>query len=320
MTEYAIRKLEAIDFHLLIPLMQDCFGEHVNTNYFKWKFLDNPSGEFVGFIAVHKSGDVGAYYGVIPEKYIVAGDESTIYQSCDTMTHSAHRRRGLFQKLANHCYDFLRAKGDLRIIGFGGAQSTPGLIKFGWRKLFYIRYYFFPRIFLCGRERKIGADVVELASCDLIESVIRKSNSHSQIHSDKVLTIYTWRLKNPRYAYKIIATRYGDVCRSYLVYYFNASKIILFDFHFESFEDGLRLTDYVKGLLKLSGSRGIVAFCQEYSIYSKQLGGLGFIYNPLNFGPLSDKVPFTFYATQEVMDRFKVPSSWNINAFDHDAL
>ena len=52
MEEYTFRKLNNSEFELLIPLMMDCFGMDVDINYFKWKYLDNPSGEFIGFIAV----------------------------------------------------------------------------------------------------------------------------------------------------------------------------------------------------------------------------------------------------------------------------
>src|SRR5690606_12957074 len=65
-----------------------------------------------------------------------------IYQSCDTMTHSLHRRKGLFKLLANHCYSYLRNKNELFIIGFGGDESTPGLIKFGWQEIFKFQYIF----------------------------------------------------------------------------------------------------------------------------------------------------------------------------------
>lgn len=104
----------------------------VDIGYFRWKFLENPSGTFFGFVAVEiNSGEIGAYYGVIPERWYVDGVETVIYQSCDTMTHSQHRRLGLFQMLALHCYTELRKQGSLFIIGFSGKQSTPGFTKFG---------------------------------------------------------------------------------------------------------------------------------------------------------------------------------------------
>ncbi|MEO6830706.1 MAG: GNAT family N-acetyltransferase, partial [Chitinophagaceae bacterium] len=144
---YTIRKVEPNELALLLPLMKDCFGMEVDVSYFQWKFLDNPAGSFVGFAAFHEeSGDCAGYYGVIPEQYVVDGKPSIIFQSGDTMTHSKHRRQGLFFKLATACYQYLEAQSNLFVIGFGGGQSTPGLEKLGWRHLFPIRYFGIPRL------------------------------------------------------------------------------------------------------------------------------------------------------------------------------
>ena len=102
MHNYSIKKIEKDNFHLLIPLMKDSFGMDVNVDYFIWKYLKNPSGDFIGFVAEDEFGEIGAYYGVIPEMFWVHGEKKTIFQSCDTMTHSNHRRRGLFKMLALH--------------------------------------------------------------------------------------------------------------------------------------------------------------------------------------------------------------------------
>ena len=97
MSDYKFEKLDSTRFDVLIPLMQDCFGMETSVDYFKWKFMENPAGHFVGFIATHEeTGEVAAYYGVIPEDYLIKGEHRKIYQSCDTMTHSRHRRKGLF--------------------------------------------------------------------------------------------------------------------------------------------------------------------------------------------------------------------------------
>ena len=113
MNNYNIRKLANNEFYLLIPLMKDCFGMDVNIEYFEWKFVKNPAGFVEGYIAVSDEGEIAAYYGVIPEIYIINGKPTTIYQSCDTMTHSKHRRKGLFQKLALHCYECLKNENKL---------------------------------------------------------------------------------------------------------------------------------------------------------------------------------------------------------------
>ena len=53
MPDYHIKRIGAADFPMLIPLMKDCFGMDVNIDYFHWKYIDNPAGHFIGFVAIH---------------------------------------------------------------------------------------------------------------------------------------------------------------------------------------------------------------------------------------------------------------------------
>ena len=142
MEQYTIHRLEKDNFDCLIPLMQDCFGMEVDIHYFKWKYIDNPDGFVRGYFAQSSSDEIAAYYGVIPQMISYFGKDKLIYQSCDTMTHSKHRRKGLFQLLAKHCYGELEKENNLFVIGFGGSESTPGFLKFGWKHLFNCKNYF----------------------------------------------------------------------------------------------------------------------------------------------------------------------------------
>jgi hypothetical protein len=323
MTNYTIRKLGNDEFDLLVPLMKDCFGMDVGVNYFDWKFKRNPSGPVIGFIAISAEGEVAAYYGVIPEQYVLSGEITTIYQSCDTMTHTRHRRRGLFEKLAVHCYEYLRNEGKLFVIGFGGDHSTPGLLKFGWKKSFDARYYFIPRFFLWLHSTYDRNHITEIADYSKIEKLVQKSNQNAEYHSHKTLEIFKWRLSNPLNKYKVVAykTNKEDIeYSSYLVYYFGENKIVLFDFYFQDDDACKTLLAYLEKQLQHSDMRGIIAFCQEKSEYSEILRKNNFIINPFANGPLSSKRPFTFYTTGQEMDKYNDASKWLINSFDHDAM
>ena len=320
MSNYTIRKLEHHEFDLLIPLMKDCFGMDVNINYFDWKFTKNPAGFVEGFIALSESNEVAAYYGVIPEFYSINGKQTTIYQSCDTMTHSNHRRKGLFQKLALYCYETLRNENKLFVIGFGGGQSTPGFLKFGWQKIFDVKNYFYPYFFSKIRFASISKSVIEITNAMDIQSLVLKSNESSFIHSIKHLEQFKWRLSNPLNEYKIIGYKKEGVLDSYLVYYISGDKIVLFDFYFNSTKSAKELVGYLKNILSQTKKKGIICFCQENSHYSKMLSNVGFISNPFNKGPLSEKTPFIFYSTDKMMDELNNQNLWNIISFDHDAM
>jgi hypothetical protein len=318
--KYSIHKLNENEFDILIPLMQNCFGLDVNINYFKWKYKDNPSGFVVGFYAKHNdSGEIAAYYGVIPELYDVNNKPEIIYQSCDTMTHSNHRRKGLFQKLALHCFDFLSNDKKLFIYGFGGGQSTPGFIKFGWKELFKIKYYFYPsffKLFLLNNDY-----IIELINnVNDIEHLTLRSNQSSSIFSIKNKSIFKWRTSNPLHEYITIGLKdKNNNFISYITYYYENRKITIFDFYFENNSAAKKMLNYLKKKLKYT-DKGIIAFLQENSSLSKKLVQNQFITNPFSKGPLSDKTPFILMTDFELNNKFTNEKEWLITSFDNDAL
>jgi hypothetical protein len=248
------------------------------------------------------------------------GKETLIYQSCDTMTHSSHRRRGLFQKLAKMCYAYLEENEKLFVIGFGGAQSTPGFIKFGWRNPFFIRHYFFPKIFTTmGFRRNIRG--VRPATVPEIKQLLPLGNARGIIHSVRSEKVFTWRIANPRHAYKIMAFfNENNEATGYVCFYETDNKVFLFDHGFKESRAGKGLMNYLKKIMAEKKLKGIVAFCQEKSAYSDELKKYGFISNPFKRGPLSERTPFIFYAGNKQLEKYNLPFKWLINSFDHDAL
>lgn len=326
MSKYTIEKLSPSSFHLLLPLMEDCFGMDVNLEYFNWKYLQNPSGEFIGFIArENDTGEIGGYYGVIPQCYSINGVEQTIYQSCDTMTHSRHRRRGLFEKLATHCYHYLRDQDNLFVIGFGGKESMPGLIKLGWKKLFNVRFFVYPKSFrFVSKFRSIFMQnalnrVTDIHNIIGIEDLIYNSNTATEIHSVRRLPYYSWRIKNPLRNHQIIGYyNKSQVCKGYICFDHERDKITILDFAFEDNESRRTLFTALKNRLR-SSDKGIVAFCQENCALSETLKSSGFILNPFNRGPGSVITPFGFYGTLQDIENKSDPSKWLVNSYDHDA-
>lgn len=320
--DYTIKKLEADEFHLIVPLMKDCFGMDVNIQYFRWKFLENPSGPFIGFVAVHnESGEIGAYYGVIPETYRIEGAERTVYQSCDTMTHTGHRRRGLFQLLALHCYEYLRQQGKLFIVGFSGGQSTPGFIKFGWKQVFYFKNYFIPRA-LCYLNTGFLTPADQLVAIGNVQEIapLLDKGVQAAVQSVRRPELVQWRYGNPRNEYKVQAYRKKDGFEGYVCYYVEGNKILLFDFHFKNGRARSALMGFLKRLAVKNGYKGIVAFARENSPTAAVLGRCGFLNNPFQKGPLHEKTPFIFYADEPTLQRLNNGESWFVESFDHDSL
>ncbi|MFM1875602.1 MAG: hypothetical protein RL266_1339 [Bacteroidota bacterium] len=320
---YDLKRIGAEEFDLLVPLMKDCFGMDADIDYFRWKYVQNPAGSFIGFVAVDTfTKEVGAYYGVIPQLFMLDGNQRTIYQSCDTMTHSNHRRRGLFQKLATHCYDELRNEQKLFVIGFGGGQSTPGFLKFGWRRIFDFRYYFRPAQ-LCrfSQGTENIKDEIRLHKAEkALEAGLDVTRRDLTAKAKAVRTEdqIRWRLRNPNHQYLALHTKSDD--KSYIIFYVDKDKLVLFDIGISKIESGKTMMKFLNREVVKKGFKGIIAFCMEHGTDAKTLRQLGFWSNPFSFGPLNERVPFILYSNEEEMDQYMLPSDWTITTYDHDSL
>ncbi|HXS35116.1 MAG TPA: GNAT family N-acetyltransferase [Flavipsychrobacter sp.] len=321
-SEYKIVRLGVQEFHLLIPLMKDCFGVDVDIEFFRWKYEQNPAGEVIGFLAVAGNGEIGAYYGVIPERYIVDGEEKIIYQSCDTMTHSGHRRKGLFQLLANHCYDYLKSINKLFIIGFGGDMSTPGFLKFGWQQISNVQQMLYPKWFSAlpvGNSEKYR--VQEVNDINKLDGLLQKSNSHTQIHSLKNSEIFEWRIKNPLHKYQLyVAVDSDNSAIGYICYYISRNRIYLFDFYSADRQAEKTLLYHIKKKLnKEKNTKWIQTLCSENSYIYSALKKNWFLTSPFkDWQRLS--LPIIFFSDQENMQRYGKANLWNFTTFDHDTL
>lgn len=318
---YDIKRIGADEFDLLIPLMKDCFGMDAEIDYFRWKYVENPAGSFIGFVAVDTfTKEVGGYYGVIPQFFELNGERKIIFQSCDTMTHSSHRRRGLFRKLALRCYQELRAEGKFFVIGFGGGQSTPGFLKFGWKRLFDYRYYFKPSILCRFAGKSDKKDFMLRTSHKAIEAGLDMTRQEISAKAKAVRTPeqIKWRLSNPYHKYLTLQLK-SDT-ESYITFYVDQDKLVLFDMFLKEFSSGKKMMQFLSNEVVAKGFKGIISFCQENGVDANLLKQLGFISNPFNSGPLSERVPFILFSEEDVMAQYMEPESWWVTTYDHDSL
>lgn len=320
---YNIQQLDDVNYPLLVPLMKDCFGMDVSTDYFKWKYLDNPAGRCIGFMAIErKTNTAAAFYGAIPQKYMVNGKETTIYQACDTMTHTKHRKKSLFPILAQECYRYLQDHHNFFMIGIGGtAQSFPVLKHFGWKTLFNFRIYF-KLNFLCKLyflKKYSPEKFVSESSLDPLEKLIADQPPSPEIKSPRNLVHYKWRVRNPNYNYKIVSYRENNSVGGFVVYYIQNNKIFLFDFIFTGAIARRALSWYLSKEVVENNYKGIISFCQEGGFQSRELKKSGFVSNPFKKGPLSERSPFLIYADETTMTKFSDPGKWSVTAYDYDA-
>lgn len=115
-------------------LFKKCFRQDKASEYFDWKYFNNPSGEFIGFEAKHK-GKTVASYGMVPEDYLVDGKSVKYFQAADAMVSPRYWGKDLFNLIATKVQDVIFDLYENSVmIGFPGHWSVAELTnRLGWQ-------------------------------------------------------------------------------------------------------------------------------------------------------------------------------------------
>jgi GNAT superfamily N-acetyltransferase len=129
MSNYTFRKLEPENIKDLYRLFEAVYHKSCPQNYYDLKYNTAYTGvTYIGFLAYHDQMPV-AYYGIVPTFVAIAKQKVLGAQSCDTMTHPSHQKKGLFTNLAKKTFDLAKEKGIHFVFGFPNQNSYPGFIR-----------------------------------------------------------------------------------------------------------------------------------------------------------------------------------------------
>jgi Acetyltransferase (GNAT) domain len=123
----------------ILALRQACFGDvdpiRGRAPGWRWQFADNPAGTGYVRLAEHEGRIVGQY-AAIPTRFRLRGAASPriMAMSCDTMTHPAYQKQGMFVTLAKELYEDIATRERVTTVwGFPNDSSHPGFVgKLGW--------------------------------------------------------------------------------------------------------------------------------------------------------------------------------------------
>lgn len=132
MEEYRFERLNEDNINDLIPLYKDAFNQDRTIEEIRKKFdTDIFGAKNIAYLAYDIRGEVAAFYALFP---IEITYQKTVYlaaQVGDLMTHSNHRRKGLFLKLAEKTHELATKEGIQIIFTFPYKDITSfdGFIK-----------------------------------------------------------------------------------------------------------------------------------------------------------------------------------------------
>ncbi len=312
MSDYELMPFDPRNLAELQEIYRLSFGAEGAPSYFQWKYLDNPAGHASAFVARHK-GHIAAFYGIIPEHYLIDGARRTIHQSMDTMTHPDHRGKGLFLKLARATYaDLEERTGELHIIGYPGPTSIHGFVKrLEWRCLAEMRYHFIAP--LMARTASLfhsdrGAQVGPITDLDPEWDAYFKGHDPRPTRMAKVLDrdVLRWRTwDHPTIQYEHVGIHIDGVPRGLCIYRKEASGrlfILLLDVK-ERADTSTVLSALMRYLFGLQGVKGVHTFLSGDPHLEHCLARQGAISNPFNKGPYSYRTPFIVLAGKKAVDQ-----------------
>lgn len=129
MNKHTIARLGPHNIHHLEALHQAVYGKACAPQYYGLKYSTAYTGaQHIGFLAYEQEQPI-AFYGVVPMIMSVNQQRALAAQSSDTMTHPAHRKKGLFIELAKLTFGLAKATGIHFVFGFPNQHSYPGFIK-----------------------------------------------------------------------------------------------------------------------------------------------------------------------------------------------
>lgn len=231
--EYRIRRYRPADREAFFSLYESVFGHRATGDWFEWRFVDPPASDRIPIFVAESDGDlVGARPFLCFE--LETGRRRLLgVQTCDTMVHPDHRRKGLFTWMTERAYEAYGARQQ-PVVQFSvpNQYSRPGYLKLGCAVVgpFALSHRIHHpdslvgddrlarlagagrpilRLYNTARRRLVAPPVDDEISVrchdrvpsDLFERLYETAVPN-RIHAVRDRAFYEWRFDNPRWTYR----------------------------------------------------------------------------------------------------------------------
>jgi GNAT superfamily N-acetyltransferase len=138
---YEIRPYESGDREGFLSLYELVFGEAMDTDWFAWKYENNPYVDHVPILVATADGRIVGARPFFALNMSCNRIHDVVLQPCDAMVHPDHRRRGLFTRMTEQAIE--RYRDECRyFFNFPNHRSLPGNLELGWRKVAERVFYY----------------------------------------------------------------------------------------------------------------------------------------------------------------------------------
>lgn len=199
----------------VIAYLKNIYNRDISIESFQKKYNTAIfGGQYIGYIAYATATDEpAAYYGMFPVKITYQGQTYLCAQSGDTMTHSNHRRKGLFKLVALKANELAKHEGIRCVFGFPVEASFYGFKK-------YLAWQF------CEKIHSYNFLVFTFPMAHLLKKI---SETAFNIHRKYVYALLNLFSTKEPFVYSSIEKGYAQINRDadYFHYKDNSNKFVM---------------------------------------------------------------------------------------------
>jgi len=129
---WILRKYRDGDAQAIFELLNMAFGNWHSLAYWRWKYLKNPAGPPIVWLAEH-NGKIIGHYGIIPVRMKVGNLHVNASYPNDAAVHPKYQGKGIFSSLVNKCC-LDAAENDLPLTyGLATVRLGPTYKRYEWQ-------------------------------------------------------------------------------------------------------------------------------------------------------------------------------------------
>lgn len=133
MNDFYIERLNQENFSKFYRLFGEIFGTQTSYDFLLKKYDTRYLGahlQYIGFLAFNAQGEAVSYCGVLPFAFRIDGKRYIGAHSCDHMTRTDARKKGVFVELNNRTDELCTQLGVAFVFGFPNQNNHPILVKY----------------------------------------------------------------------------------------------------------------------------------------------------------------------------------------------
>lgn len=204
-----IREANHSDIPGILRVLKASLGETSSKKteeVWRYKHIDNPFGESLVLVAEENDEIIGVR-AFMRWQWQKGEQVFSAFRAVDTATHPNHQGKGIFKKLTLKALELGKERGDHFVFNTPNAQSKPGYLKMGWRKVDKLKISLRPINLLRFKNGEVvyGTYGIEDSIEELLNSYFNKLKSADRLFTPKDIAYIKWRyLNNPLQKYTVI--------------------------------------------------------------------------------------------------------------------